>query len=283
MNIRQVRTKIKTVGNIKKITRAMELVSAVKMKKSQQAAIQTRPYQEALEMVIKKVTQLISPDVSPLLKTVKKNNKLIILISTNKGLCGSFNFNLFRFCIDQFDFQKTDFIIFGKLGSFFISKLGAKILADYSNDKPEAAVSAVYNLALSKFLGHDYGQIWLVYNRFISTAKQEPVKEVLLPIKLDEEIFQSQVKELEEAYLIEPKPELIIDSLLRNFIEQKIRGAIISSQAGEHSARMLAMRNATDNANQVTEELTLMRNKLRQEKITYELLDMITAKESVEN
>ena len=283
MNIRQVRKKIKTVTNIKKITRAMELVSAVKMKKSQLAAIQSQPYQETLQMVIKKITFIIDSSVSLLLKGNDSQRHLIILISTNKGLCGSFNFNLFKFCLQTFKKRENDFIVIGKLGSFFINRLGSKILADYSVNKPETIVTAVFNLAVSKFLLGEYSQIAITYNKFISSVRYQPVTEILLPIQLKTEMVDSPVKELEESYLIEPKPELIIDSLLQNYIEQKIRAAIMSNEAGEHSARMLAMKNATDNASQLIYDLTMTRNKLRQEKITYELLDMITAKESVEN
>jgi len=282
MNIRQVRKKIKTISNIKKITRAMELVSAVKMKKSQQEAIQGRPYQEMLEDVIKKVTQLVDPAISSLLKGNDATHDLAILISTNKGLCGSFNFNLFRFCLDEIEIKNTDFIVIGKLGSYFVNKFGGKIIADFSTSKAEDSVSAVFELAISKFLVGEYRKISLIFNQFISAAKHEPMNKILLPIQLEKDITVAQPKELAENYMIEPQPELIIDSLLRNYIEQKIRGAIISSEAGEHSARMIAMKNATDNATQFIYDLTLARNKLRQEKITYELLDMITAKESVE-
>lgn len=283
MNVRHVRKKIKAVGNIKKITRAMELVSAVKMKKSQLEAIQSRPYQETLEIVIKNITRLIDQSVSLLLKNNLSTKNLIILISTNKGLCGAFNFNLFRFCLKNIDLKNSEFIILGKLGSFYISKFSRKIIADYSNYKGDASVSAIYNLAVSKYLTNQYKQISLVYNRFISAVKYQPVNETLLPIILEKDFSKSAIKPFAESYLIEPKPELIFDSLIRNFIEQKIRAAIISSAAGEHSARMLSMKNATDNATQLIIDLTLVRNKLRQEKITYELLDMITAKESVEN
>lgn len=282
MNIRQVRKKIKTIGNIKKITRAMELVSAVKMKKSQQEAVQTKPYQQTLDSVIKKITKMIDPSISTLLNENPVKKTLVIFISTNKGLCGSFNFNLFRFAFDNLQISQTDFITIGKLGSFFVNKQGGKIIADYSTYKPDMAVSAIHNLSVSKYLAKEYQRIYLVYNRFISSVKHQPVIELLLPIKIESDLKPTTAEQFIEGYQIEPEPELIIDSLLNNFVEEKIRSAIISSQAGEHSARMLAMKNATDNANQLIDSLTLTRNQLRQEKITYELLDMITAKESVE-
>jgi len=283
MNLRQVRKKIKTIGNVKKITRAMELVSAVKMKKSQQEAIEGRPYRETLDVIIKKITKMIDANYSVLLQENTAPKRLVILISTNKGMCGSFNYNLLRMCLDELKSDNTEYIVLGKKGAYFVSRIGGKIIADYSNNKPISAVSPIFSLAVSKFIIKEYSEVVLVYNKFVSAVKYQPVKEVILPVRLEKEQMEMAVEKISENYQIEPSPEQIIDPLLRSFIEEKIRGAIISSEAGEHSARMMAMKNATDNASDLIYELTLMSNKLRQEKITNELLDMITAKESVEN
>jgi F-type H+-transporting ATPase subunit gamma len=289
MNIRQVRKKIKTIGNVKKITRAMELVSAVKMKKSQQEAVDSRPYRETLEDVIKRIIGLVDVNLSPLLTSTVSEKHLAIIISSNKGLCGSFNFNLFRFCLKNVDFEKTDFIILGKKASFLVNKMGGNIIADFSTGKPQSAISAIFNLVLEKFLSHEYASVSLVYNKFISALQYNPVKETILPanflseLSVEADDHGQDVKNIREEYLIEPSAKSIVDVLLKSFVEDKIRGAVISNEAGEHSARMMAMRNATENASDIIYEMTLLRNKLRQEKITYELLDMITAKESVEN
>jgi F-type H+-transporting ATPase subunit gamma len=142
---------------------------------------------------------------------------------------------------------------------------------------------------LEKFLSHEYASVSLVYNKFISALQYNPVKETILPanflseLSVEADDHGQDVKNIREEYLIEPSAKSIVDVLLKSFVEDKIRGAVISNEAGEHSARMMAMRNATENASDIIYEMTLLRNKLRQEKITYELLDMITAKESVEN
>jgi len=280
MNIRHVRKKIKSIGNVKKITHAMQLVSAVKMRKAQEKAKEGMAYREGLDRVIKKVSVRLDFTVSPLLEFVESNRELIILISTNKGLCGAFNLNLFKFSLNNIDFKKTDFIIVGKKAVMTVNRLGGKVLADFSSRNLLLSSSAIFSFALEKFLDKKYKRVSLVYNKFISALKYEPTKEVIIPVTS----FKSpqQINKFQETYTIEPEPELIIDSLLRSYIEQKIRGAIISSEAGEHSARMMAMKNATENATDLVQNLTLLRNKLRQEKITYELLDMVTAKESVE-
>lgn len=282
MNVRQVRKKTKSVGNVKKITRSMQLVSAIKMKKSQQAAIEARPYQMHLELVIRKVLTKVDTVQSPLLVSHAKNEcpDLIIVLTGNKGLCGSFNIDLFRYIANSIDIKNSKFITIGKKGAQFLSKTGGDICADYSHAAPLNSVSAIISFALGTFLDGTYKRIFILYNSFISTLKTEQTLAQLLPYKLE---FGQKIEEKEYIeYIIEPSPKEIIEKILRSFVEEKVRNAILQSEAGEHSARMIAMKNATDNANDVIYNLTLLGNKLRQEKITNELLDMITAKESVE-
>lgn len=279
MNIRIIRKKIKSVTNVKKITKAMQLVSAIKMKKAQQVAIEGRPYQEEIEKIIRAVSPKIDPSLSPLInqpddKVERKN--LAIVIASNKGLCGSFNFNLLRFIVKNTDFKNTDFIIVGKKANL-LSKFSAHIMADYSSNIPINSVSALFEFALSKYLDKTYKNVDLYHNQFVSTIQSKPVVTTLLPIKM------VLGEEKNSEYLIEPSPKEIVDSLLRSFVEEKLRFAFIQSEAGEHSLRMMAMKNATDNATDVIYNLTMVRNKIRQEKITSELLDMVTAKESVES
>lgn len=286
MNIRTIRKKIKSVTNVKKITKAMQLVSAIKMKKAQQVAIDGRPYQIEIENIIRAVSPKLDPSLSTLIgfpedKVERKN--LGIVIASNKGLCGSFNFNLLRFVVKNTDFKNTDFIIVGKKANL-LSKFSASIMADYSSNNPLNNVSALFEFALNKYLDRTYKKIDLYHNRFVSTIQSIPVVTTLLPINFSEKHeVETEIKQKESEYLIEPNPKKIIDSLLRSFVEEKLRFALIQSEAGEHSLRMIAMKNATDNATDVIYNLTLVRNKIRQEKITSELLDMVTAKESVES
>ncbi len=284
MNIRTVKKKTKSVSNVRKITKAMQLVSAFKMKRSQQMAIEGKPFQEELEKIIDKVIQKIDPKYSVLISRPAKAapvRDLAIVISSNKGLCGGYNFNLFNYLVKNIDFKTTDFVILGKTGGLFIYKLGGKIIADFSSANPLGSVSAIFNLVLENFLAGNYNNIFVLYNKFISTLKFEPTKQILLPLMYKK--VASEEAATSQQYLIEPSAKEIIDPLLRSFVEEKIRYAIIESDASEHSSRMMAMKNATDNANDVIYNLTLLANRLRQEKITGELLDMVTAKESVEN
>jgi len=286
MNLRQIRKKIRAVSNVKKITNAMQLVSAIKMKKAQQKAFEGKPYRQLLSFIIQKVTaSLIEKSYSPLLSKTNPlaQKDLVILITSNKGLCGGFNFNLFRFLVKEVDFKKVDFITVGKKGALFVKKMGGVVIADFSSPYEEDKVSAIFKTALNPFLKGEYANVFLVYNRFLSTVHFEPVKKIIFPIKFEKEEFKvAEDKEVKKEYIIEPSPEKIIDSALRNMIEVEIYGALIESEAAEHSARMMAMKNATDSATDVIYNLTLLRNKVRQEKVTYELLDMVTAKQSVE-
>jgi len=294
MNLRQVRTKIKSVNNVKKITKAMQLVSAVKMRKAQAAAVEAEPYRSTLEEIIKKITKRIDLSQSPLLIQPAEGRELVIFVSSNKGLAGTFHPNLSRFAFKQIDFDKADFITVGKKAGSFIAGAHGKILADFTSNAPLIDVSAIFALALGKYLSGGYRSVSVVYNKFISTLRSETVREQILPFQLSKEFAGEVGKKEVQAdkrtsavsdteYIIEPAPEEMIDPLLRSFIEEKIRGAILNSEAVEHSSRMIAMKNATDNANDVIYNLTLLSNKIRQSRITGELLDMITAKESVES
>ena len=283
MNLRIVRKKIKSVDNVKKITKAMELVSAVKMKKFNQLAEESTPYQEFLEKGIQNIVTMTEKNISSLLETPKNSSdrELAILISTNKGLCGAFNITLARFLLKN-STNKTDLVTIGKKGASLGNSLGFKNIADFSSIDPLDNIPALFQFIYDAFIQSKYRAIKLFYNSHISALKYEPFFETLLPVKFDRNNLENQSQDLFKNYLIEPSAEEIMHSLLLNYIEQKIRFAVIQTQAGEHSARMMAMQNATMNASDILLNLKLLGNKLRQEKITNELLDMITAKESVE-
>jgi len=279
MNIRIVRKKIKSVTNVKKITKAMEMISVIKMKKAQTAALEAKPYQQNIEEIIRKLTANIDPHFSRLLnvnaKAIKK--ELAIVISTNKGLCGSFNFNLYRYLSKNVQFEGNDFIVVGKKGALFVNKMGGHIIADFTDTVYTNSVSAIFEMALNGFLKGQYTEVNIYFNKFVSTLKNEPIKLNLLPI-----VYHStEIKEIPKEYLVEPDPKELIDHLLQSYVEEKIRNCMIESEAGEHSSRMIAMKNASDSSQDVIYNLTLLRNKIRQEKITNELLDMMSAQESV--
>ncbi len=280
MNLRAIRKKIRSISNVKKITKAMQLVSAVKMKKAQQEALESVPFRTYLDKIIKKAVLQVDKAYSPLLFSHNKNKKnLYLVITSNKGMCGSFNFSIFRYILKNIDYKNDDFVSLGKKGSYFLSSIGGRILADFSTTNFSNTASAISKELISNFINGNYEKVYLLYNHFISAMRFETKLELILPVRDLEATAQNYEK---KEHLIEPSPELILNAVLVTLVEEKIRGAIIESQAAEHSARMIAMKNATDNATDIIYNLTLLRNKVRQEKITYELLDMVSAKISVE-
>lgn len=297
MNLRTVRKKIKSVKNVKKITKAMQLISSVKMKKAQEKALEGRPYREALQKMIERVSDSEQMKESRYIVRKKSSSgkKLTVFISSNKGLSGAFLTSLDRYVIKKVDYDNTDFVTVGKKGAMFLGITKGNVVADFTSAHPEIEASAILQYCFEAFVEKNYDTVTVIYNKFINTMNFETTEEQLLPI--EDTAFQgsgqnegsgstsdeSAGPSAEGTYLIEPFSQEVVDSLLHSYLVEKLRGAILNSEAAEHSARMIAMKNATENANDVIYQLTLEGNKLRQAKITNELLDMVTAKESVES
>jgi F-type H+-transporting ATPase subunit gamma len=278
-NIRLIKGRIKTAKNIAQITKAMELVAASKMKKAQQAALSGRLYAGKIFDMVMLLASRVDYAHHPLLTKPRTltGKRLVILISSNKGLCGGLNTNLFRFTHGIYKDMKADFVTVGKKGADFVVRAKKEIIADFSTGNNFTQfVAAVTELAKEKYLSNAYDGIDLVYSDFISAIRQNPRKKTILPLSIavSDESSQNDVAE----FLVEPDASTVFDSLLPHYLENQIRDAILEAEASEHSARMVAMRNATDNANSLREELTLVYNKARQEKITYEITDLVTAR-----
>ncbi len=261
----------------------MQLISAAKMKKVVQSEVEGRLYRDSLTSLISSLSGRLDISVSPLLSVPKSADAkdLILFISANKGLCGAFHVNLLKYLIKNVDFKTSEFITVGSKGAQALTRFDRDIVADYSIGGPETKVTAIFTYAVDAFLSGKYRSVKLLYTQYISALRSEVKIITLLPISPD------QAKDTKgsntQEYIVEPSPQVLVDALLRSAIEEQIRGAVISSEAVEQSMRMMAMKNATDNAGDVIYSLTLIGNKIRQTKITSELLDMVTAKESVEN
>ena len=280
-SIRILRRRIKSAKNIAQITKAMELVAASKMKKAQQAAVSGKLYaQKIYDMVIRSSTG-VDMSIHPYLTKPQKlsGKRLVILISTNKGLCGGLNSNLFRFYIRTFPtLSVIDTITIGKKGAETVVRLGGKLLADFSTPPFINGVPALTELFTNEYLRGSYDGVDIVSNEFKSALQQHPKIKTILPLTISAVDTAPSPKES----LIEPSKKEVFDALLPHYIENQLRDAILQSEASEHSARMVAMRNATDNALALIDELTLMYNKERQAKITYEIADLVTARLATE-
>lgn len=283
-NIRLIKRRIKSAKNIAQITKAMELVSAAKMKKAQANALAGKLYaQKIFEMVTRLASRTDYRNHKLLMTPMPTGKRLLVLLSTNKGLCGGLNTNLFRFFMKTHtDNSKYDVVTIGKKGADFVTRLGHGVKADFSDTTPwERVVPALVSYLTEQFLTGEYDGVDLISNEFISVSKQIPKAKTVLPLTISGETANPDTEGTYE-FLIEPNVEEVFNALLPHYVENQIRDAVLQAEAAEHSARMIAMHNATDNANSLRDELTLQYNKARQEKITYEITDMITARLAVE-
>lgn len=281
MNLRIVRKKIKSVKNVKKITKAMQLMSAVKMKKAVALELESRSYRDGIADMIKTTSTSIDPNLSPLVGQFDgaSHKDLVIFISANKGLCGAFHVNILKFVQKNLDLEVTEFVTIGSKGVSYLTRIDRDLVADFSSNDAYSQVSAIFDLVMKSYKSRKYRSVKILFSKYISITKSEITLQTILPLpKMEKASTSTSMPDI----IIEPNPKSLIESLINAYIEEQIRGAIISSQAVEHSSRMLAMKNATDSAQDVIYSLTLIGNRIRQSKITSELLDMVTAKESVE-
>ncbi len=289
-NIRLIKRRIKSAKNIAQITKAMELVAASKMKKAQAQALAGKLYAQKIYDMVMLLSTKVDVTYHPLLaKPAVAGKRLTILISTNKGLCGGLNTTLFRFAVREFGMHSPhDFIALGKKGALLLAQTGNTVIADFSGEIPfSKTVPALTQLAISEFTKGTYDGVDLVYNEFISVLKQAPRKKAILPLTIESSQESASQKTSDDEqkmgeFLIEPTIAEVFEALLPHYVENQIRDAILQAEASEHCARMIAMRNATDNAMDFMHDLTLLYNKARQEKITYEISDMVTARLAVE-
>lgn len=261
----------------------MQMVSAVKMRKAQQVALTGRPYRAVLSNMIARIVQAPgSNESSNILISglpTKNGKNLYIVVSSNKGLAGSFHYGLLKHLYTNVDLDKSSFIVIGKKATDFLGSIGGNILADFSSSISFADdASSMFTLAKKEFEAGNVEKVYVVYNSFISSFTSAPVIKLLLPVS------QIDINSLEKTdntnYSIEPSSEEVLGPLLNDFLTEEVRSAVLDSQASEHSARMLAMKNATDSATDIITNLTLLRNRIRQSSITGELLDMIGASQS---
>jgi len=278
---KEIRTKIKSVENTRKITRAMEMVAAAKMRKSQQRMRAARPYAEKIKQVAAHLSHANSEYNHPyLIKREAIKNVGIILITSDKGLCGGLNTNILRMVLAQMkELEKKGTGIrvtpIGNKGFSFMNRIGAHIQSHLIGlgDTPriESLIGAV-KLLLDAYVAGEVDAIYISYNHFVNTMKQEPVFEQLLPLS-------GEALKVESSgswdYLYEPDAQTVIDEMLLRYVESLVYTAVSENQAAEQSARMVAMKAASDNAKSVIGELKLVYNKARQAAITKEISEIV--------
>lgn len=296
-NLRDIRRRIKSVKSTSQITKAMELVAAAKMKKAQNQALAGRDYADKLNKVLVNLKANTDEESHPLLGKREGSKELMLVISTQRGLCGGLNTNLLKKVRSEAS-EDTDYVTVGKKLRQSIAKTGGKIVTDWevSDPVPFNDAKPIAKFLTEQFLSGEYDKISVAFNNFVSTLTQTPYVSQLLPIVADslaekqdyEGVGNDEIGETDGAaalsmdYEFEPSAEGVLDKLLPLYINFQIYQMLVEARASEHSARMVSMKAATDNANKMVKELTLEYNKARQAAITAELLEITTAMKAME-
>lgn len=284
---RDIRRRIRSVKNTAQITKAMQMVAAAKMRKAQQAALAGRPYASLMNTVLKAATQNGTDLTGPLLEVREVRRRCAIVVSTDKGLCGSLNANLMREA-GKFDRATTIYITAGRKAAQFVARTKRQLAAEFTyKDAPLfGEARAISMFARDLFIRGEADQVDILYTTFVSTLVQKPESETLLPIRKIEPVTagisvsageETPMPDRTAEYLFEPTPNQVLGALLPHYLNFKIYQILLEAKASEHSSRMVAMKNATDNAKQLIKDLTLEYNKLRQANITKELLEITSA------
>jgi F-type H+-transporting ATPase subunit gamma len=277
---RDIRRRIRSIGTTAQITRAMQMVAASKMRKAQQAAIEVRPFVRMLYHIERIATTKAEGFTHPLLEVRPVRKRAIVLVASDKGLCGALNSNLFRL-VGHYDPKSTMFIAAGRKAAQFIARTGRQLVAEFPyGDTPKFPESrAVAALARDVFLKGDVDEVRIVASQFINTLTQRPVSLEYLPIDDITAIDVPGVPKRAELaaehteYLFEPDAHDLLGYMLPVFLNALMHAVLLNAKASEQSARMVSMSGATDNADEMIKDLTLEYNKLRQGRITQELLE----------
>jgi F-type H+-transporting ATPase subunit gamma len=287
-NTRDIRNRIKAVKNTAKITRAMQLVAASKMKRAQSLALQGRPYASLMARMLAVLKDRMPELNHPFLKDREVKVRGVLIISTDRGLCGSLNANIFREAA-SLESGSTRFYTIGKKARQFLARTGRQLVADFpiSEGAPFKEFRPVIEMMVEDFKAGKIDSIEVLYSRFKNTLIQEPCLTPFLPLEnftaALEQSMAAEGKELEHddrEILFEPTAAEILPNLLDVFLRREIYQLLLDARASEQSARMVAMKAATDNAKKLTDDLTLQYNKARQAGITQEILEITAAAQS---
>lgn len=296
---REIRRKIKSIKATKQITRAMELVSAAKMKRAVNHALGMRTYASTALMVLSHLADKTHPDLHPLLQVREPRRTLVVAYSSDRGLCGSFNALLFKKVVEhEKELKKEvhgveiDYIAVGKRVGEFLARTGRNVVASFTGmtNRPSLdSVLPVGKIVLDAYLEKKYDRVVLVYQHFFSALFQKPTDFQLLPFSTETlkemgaelhlfKHFSRDMKHEGEEYLFEPSPDVILEELLPQLTQMQLFQAVLETTASEHSARMVAMRSATDSATEMMSDLTLHLNQVRQAGITREIAEISAGK-----
>jgi F-type H+-transporting ATPase subunit gamma len=288
---REMRLRIRSIKNISQVTRALEAVSASKVRKAIATVVATRAYATKAWQVLTHVAEQPGREnLHPLLtERMNVRNALAVVISGDRGLAGAYNTNIIRFTARNFDDYKAPvkYIAVGRKGRDLLLRRRKQVVAEFSNLPAAPAfsdVSAIGRLAVDEYTNGNADEVWLVYTDFISMSRQEPVVKKLLPVELKaehEHVVYDRQRSTPAAYIYEPDGAEILDEIIPRFTALQVFQAILEALASEHAMRMVAMHNATDNARELANDLQLEYNNVRQQTITSDILDIVGGAEAL--
>lgn len=272
---REIRRRIAAVKNIKQITRAMQFVAASKLKRAQDSTLAARPYSQKIDEVLADLATVLGGDEHPLLAKREGGKRLIVLITSDRGLAGPFNTNTIRFTAQQITDHSGDLAVVtvGRKGRDAMRRARVPMEAHFEGfgDRPTFAdVLPLARLITDDYLAEKYTRIDIVFSQFVSTLTQRPALDTLLPVEPSEDTEGIPGNQ----FIFEPSPGAVLERLLPRYVATRLFQAVLESKASEESSRMVAMRNATDNAEDLIEDYTLAYNKVRQANITREMIEI---------
>lgn len=287
-NAREIRTKIRSVKSTQKITRAMEMVAASKMRKAQDRMKRSKPYAEKIRDVIHHLACAHPEYKHPFLEVREIKRAGFIVVGTDRGLCGGLNTNLFRLTLQSMralskENVEMDLCLIGQRAETFFKATGGNVVAKagHLGDAPVIEqLIGIVKVMLDAYMESKIDALYICYNEFVNTMTQKPLKLQLLPLVPSEE-DKTIKKETHWDYLYEPDARLLLNRLLKNYIESQVYQGVIENIACQQAATMVAMKNATDNAGKIIEDLNLAYNKARQASITREISEIISGADAV--
>lgn len=286
-SLRDIKRRIKSVRNTSQITKAMQMVASAKMRRAQELALKGRTYMGALAHVLQHLQDTLAEAASPLLEERAKGKTLVIVVSTDRGLCGALNSNLLKEVLLKCDAQ-ADYLTVGTKLNSQLGRCGRNLVASFTigDTVEEAELKPIFRLIRQGFTDGTYNRVEVIYQKFINVMVQRPESMKLLPLSREELMKVAAQDDVSDDtnpnFLLEPDPQTLLSAILPLYFGHQLVQMILEGKASEQSARMVAMKAATENAKTLIGELTLEYNKARQTQITNELLEITTAMKAME-
>ena len=286
-NLRDIKRRIKSVRNTSQITKAMQMVASAKMRRAQELALKGRAYVSALANVLRHLGNAIAEGGAALMESSPHGRTLVVVVNTDKGLCGALNANLLRDVLARCP-EDADYVTIGSKLRSTLSRLGRRVTHSFSvsDGMQEGELKPIFELLRAGFVEKRYNRVLVAYQKFINVMVQRPQVAELLPITPDELLKVAEQDNIADTdnsnFLLEPSPRALLDSILPLYVTNLLVQMVLEGKASEQSARMVAMKSATENAKTLIGELTLEYNKARQTQITNELLEITTAMKAME-